>query len=195
MLKKIDSIINEKIVLLHSFSDMAFLSKVNQAGEIMGKAILSGKKILIAGNGGSAADAQHFAAEMVGRYTLERESLGAISLCVDPSIITSISNDYGYENVFSRQVHSLGNKGDIFFGISTSGNSCSVINAVREAKNKGLKVIGLLGNDGGVIAKESDISIIVSSNSTPRIQEMHIFIIHVLCEMIDGMYREKYDVG
>lgn len=195
MLNKIDSIINEKIMLLKNFSDMAFLSKINQAGEILGKAVLSGKKILIAGNGGSAADAQHFAAEMVGRYIFERESLGAVSLCVDPSVITSISNDYGYENVFSRQIHSLGNKGDIFFGISTSGNSCNIINAVREAKKKGLQVVGLLGNDGGVVAEESDIAIVVPSMNTPRIQEIHIFIIHLLCEMIDRMYREKYDVG
>lgn len=195
MVKEMDTIIKEKIMLLQRISDIDFLAKINQCGEILGQAVLFGNKILIAGNGGSAADAQHFAAEMVGRYVFERESLGAISLCVDPSIITSVSNDYGYENVFSRQVHSLGNKGDIFFGISTSGNSYNIINAVKEAKNKELKVIGLLGNDGGVIAKECDIAIVVPSNSTPRVQEMHIFIIHLLCEMIDRMYMEKNNVG
>ncbi len=195
MVKELDAIMKEKIMLLQRLSEVDFLDKVNEAGEILGRAVLAGKKILIAGNGGSAADAQHFAAELVGRYIFERESLGAISLCVDPSVITSVSNDYGYENVFSRQVYSLGNKGDVFFGISTSGNSCNIINAVREAKNRELKVLGLLGNDGGVIAKECDMAIVVPSDSTPRIQEMHIFIIHLLCEIIDRMYMEKNNVG
>ena len=191
MEKELDAIIKEKRMLLDKVSDIDFLAKVNKVGEILGKTVLAGNKILIAGNGGSAADAQHFAAEIVGRYIFERESLGAISLCVDPSVITSVSNDYGYDNIFSRQVHSLGNKGDVFLGISTSGNSCNIINGAREARNKKLKVIGLLGNDGGKFAKECDIDIVVPSNSTPRIQEMHIFIIHLLCEMIDRMYKEE----
>lgn len=191
MEKELDAIIKEKRMLLDKVSDIDFLAKVNKVGEILGKTVLAGNKILTAGNGGSAADAQHFAAEIVGRYIFERESLGAISLCVDPSVITSVSNDYGYDNIFSRQVHSLGNKGDVFLGISTSGNSCNIINGAREARNKKLKVIGLLGNDGGKFAKECDIAIVVPSNSTPRIQEMHIFIIHLLCEMIDRMYKEE----
>ena len=191
MEKELDAIIKEKRMLLDKVSDIDFLAKVNKVGEILGKTVLAGNKILIAGNGGSAADAQHFAAEIVGRYIFERESLGAISLCVDPSVITSVSNDYGYDNIFSRKVHSLGNKGDVFLGISTSGNSCNIINGAREERNKKLKVIGLLGNDGGKFAKECDIAIVVPSNSTPRIQEMHIFIIHLLCEMIDRMYKEE----
>lgn len=191
MAQALDSIIKEKIMLLRVFSDKDFLAKISEAGEILGEAVLSEKKVLLAGNGGSAADAQHFAAEMVGRYSVERDSLGAMSLCVDPSVITCIGNDYGYENIFSRQVRALGNEGDVFVGISTSGNSRNIVKAAREAKGKRLKVIGLLGNDGGEIAKECDIAIIVPSDSTPRIQEMHTFIIHLLCEMIEGIYMGK----
>lgn len=143
-------------------------------------------KILVCGNGGSAADSQHFVAELVGRYKLERRALPAIALTTDTSILTAIGNDYGYDQVFRRQVEALGTEGDIFFTISTSGNSSNCILAIDEARKKGMKVIGLLGKYGGKMKELCDISIIVPSNNTPRIQESHIMIIHIICEIMEN---------
>ncbi len=142
-------------------------------------------KILILGNGGSAADAQHIAAELVGRYKNERRSLAAIALTTDTSILTSISNDYGYENVFKRQIQALANKKDVVIGISTGGTSKNVINALGLASSLGCKIIGLSGRDGGEMNTICDVNIVVPSEDTPRIQEMHIFIGHTICHLID----------
>ena len=142
-------------------------------------------KILILGNGGSAADAQHIAAELVGRYKTERRGLPAIALTTDTSTITSISNDYGYENVFKRQIQALANEKDVVIGISTSGTSKNVINALRFANTLGCKVIGFSGKDGGDMNAICDVNIVVPSEDTPRIQEMHIFIGHTICHLID----------
>jgi D-sedoheptulose 7-phosphate isomerase len=149
------------------------------------KVYRNGKKIMIAGNGGSAADAQHFAAELVGRYGFDRPSLPSIALTTDSSNLTAIGNDYGYEYVFSRQLEGLGQEGDLFIGISTSGNSQNVINAFVSAKERGITTVALAGRDGGKMAVMADYAIIVPSNATPRIQESHLLIEHMLCDIIE----------
>lgn len=149
------------------------------------EALSSGNKLLVMGNGGSAADAQHFAAEIIGRFKMERRALPAIALTTDSSALTAIGNDYGFEAVFSRQVEGLGAPGDVVFGISTSGNSPNVLSALARGRELGCRTISLLGRDGGTIKSVSDISIIVPSNDTPRIQEGHITIIHIICDLIE----------
>ena len=145
----------------------------------------NGGKILIFGNGGSAADAQHIAAELVGRYKVERKGLPVIALTTDTSVLTSIGNDYGYHRVFDRQVEALANKGDVVIGISTSGSSANVISALKIAKDLGCKTIGFSGNGGGKMNAVCDINLIVPTEDTPRIQEMHILIGHTLCHLIE----------
>ncbi|WP_187647928.1 D-sedoheptulose 7-phosphate isomerase [Nitrosophilus labii] len=149
------------------------------------EALKNQKKILLFGNGGSAADAQHLAAELVGRFKKERRSLPAIALTTDTSALTAIGNDYGFEEVFARQLDGLANEGDVAIGISTSGNSENVLRALEIAKTKGCKTIGLSGRDGGKMAALCDANIVVPSNETPRIQEMHIMIGHIICNVID----------
>lgn len=149
------------------------------------------KKILIFGNGGSAADAQHIAAELIGRFKMDRKALPAIALTTDTSAITSIGNDYGFADIFSRQVEGLAEKGDVLFGISTSGNSLNVIKAFQKGKEKGCSSIALLGKDGGETKNICDLPIIISSYETPRIQEAHITICHIICEAIEKeLFRE-----
>jgi len=143
------------------------------------------KKIFICGNGGSAADCQHIASELTGRFIKDRIPINAIALTTDTSALTAISNDFSFNEVFSRQLQALGGPNDVLIAISTSGNSANIIEAVEFAKNKNIKVIGLLGNEGGKLGKICDISIIVPSTSTPRIQEAHILIGHTLCEGIE----------
>ena len=145
----------------------------------------NGGKILIFGNGGSAADAQHIAAEMVGRYKVERKGLPAIALTTDTSVLTSIGNDYGYNHVFDRQVEALANEGDAVIGISTGGSSANVISALKLANKLGCKTIGLSGRDGGEMNTLCDINLVVPAEDTPRIQEMHIVIGHTICHLID----------
>ena len=143
------------------------------------------KKTILAGNGGSAADAQHIAAELVGRYGFDRPSIPSLALTTDTSNLTAIGNDYGYDFVFSRQLEGMGQQGDIFIGISTSGNSKNIINAFKSAKQKDIITIALVGRDGGEMAKIADYAIVVPSDSTPRIQESHILIGHILCDIIE----------
>jgi len=152
------------------------------------KCFKEGHKIIIFGNGGSAADSQHFAAEFIGRFCAERESLPAISLTTDSSNLTAIGNDYSFEDIFSRQCESLVNQGDIIIGISTSGKSPNVIKALQTAKEKGGNTIGLLGNEGGEIKNIVDIAIIVPSKSTPRIQESHRLILHIICDIVEKQF-------
>ncbi len=147
--------------------------------------LIHGKKIYLFGNGGSAADAQHIAAELIGRYKIERKSIPAVSLTTDTSILSSLSNDYSFETIFSRQCESLVEKNDIVIAISTSGNSKNVINGINTSKIKGAKIIGLLGNNGGEIKNLVDIPIIVNSSSTDKIQEVHRVIYHIICELIE----------
>ena len=148
------------------------------------------KKILIAGNGGSAADAQHFAAELVGRFETERRGLAAIALTTDSSILTSVSNDYSYLSVFSRQIQAIASEGDLFIGISTSGNSENIIRAMEEAKKRKVHTIGFLGKDGGVLKNQCDLSLIAPSNQTARIQEMHELCIHMICSFVDDYFTK-----
>ncbi len=158
------------------------------AAASMTAALLADGKILSCGNGGSAADAQHFSSEMLNRFEMERPGLPAIALTTDASTLTSIANDYDFNEVFSKQVRALGRSGDILLGISTSGNSANVLQAVHAAQERGMRCIILSGRDGGDIAEalgENDIEIRVPSNSTARIQEVHILAVHCLCDLID----------
>jgi D-sedoheptulose 7-phosphate isomerase len=159
------------------------------AGVIATETLQGGHKILLCGNGGSAADAQHIAAELTGRYKIERRGLPAIALTTDTSALTAIGNDYGYDQIFSRQVEALAQKGDLLIGISTSGNSANVIYAMQQARELGCRTIGLSGKGGGKLSDVCDLNIIVPSDDTARIQEMHILIGHILCQLIDNEYR------
>lgn len=161
------------------------VSEIKQVASCLIEVVKKGNKILICGNGGSAADSQHFAAELTGRYKRERKALSAIALTTDTSALTAIGNDYGYKYVFSRQVEALAKGGDVLFGISTSGNSENILLAMQKAKELGCKNIVLSGRDGGEMKKVGDYNLIVPSNDTPRIQEMHIFIIHTLCDLLE----------
>jgi D-sedoheptulose 7-phosphate isomerase len=158
---------------------------VNQASTLISKAFVSGNKLMICGNGGSAADSQHIAAEMTGRFIKDRKPLPAIALTTDTSALTCIANDYSYEHVFARQVEALGHSGDILLAISTSGNSENVIRAMQVAKDLGVKTVALTGRDGGKINSLADFSIVVPSQTTARIQEAHIFIGHIICGLVE----------
>ncbi|HRE17259.1 MAG TPA: phosphoheptose isomerase [Rhodocyclaceae bacterium] len=163
---------------------------VAEAIEMMVGSLVNGGKILACGNGGSAADAQHFAAELVGRFERERQELAAIALTVDSSILTAIANDYSFNQVFSKQVRALGHAGDVLLAISTSGNSGNVIEAIRAAHDADMRVIALTGRGGGQIGellREQDIHLCVPADRTARIQETHLLIIHCLCDGIDGL--------
>ena len=149
------------------------------------EAYKNGNKTLIAGNGGSAADAQHIAGEFVSKFYFDRPGLASLALTTDTSIITAIGNDYGYEKLFSRQVQANGVKGDIFIGISTSGNSANIIEALKECKEKGIITVGLTGERGGKMAEMCDYCIKVPSNETPRVQEAHILIGHIICAVVE----------
>ena len=170
------------------------LSKVVRVVDAITGALKAGNKILIFGNGGSAADAQHIAAEFVNRFIIERPPLPAIALSTDTSVITSIGNDYDFSEIFSKQIRAIGQSGDVAWGISTSGKSPNVIKALEVAKKMGLITIALTGRDGGDIARMVDHSLDVSSNSTPRIQEVHITVSHVICEMVDYKLFQRPDI-
>lgn len=161
---------------------------INKIQEIANEVLASfkrGGKVIIFGNGGSAGDAQHMVGELIGRFKKERKGLPAISLAANTSSLTAISNDYSYDVSFKRQIEALGNPHDIAIGISTSGNSVNVIEAINYAKSHGLKTIALLGSGGGRLAEIADISFVVPSDETPRIQEAHILLIHIICELIE----------
>ena len=159
--------------------------KLEKCAEYIEKSIAEGHKVMFCGNGGSAADSQHLAAEFVGRFQKERKGLPAIALTVDTSVLTAVANDYGYETVFSRQVQALGEPGDVLVGISTSGNSKNVLLAIEEAKNKGMFCIGMTAEGGGKMAEVCDICLAVPAKITARAQEMHILMGHILCELVD----------
>lgn len=162
--------------------------KLEEASKLAVETLKNGNKILLCGNGGSAGDAQHIAAELTGRYKTERKGLPGIALTTDTSALTAIGNDYGYDRVFDRQVEALAQKGDLLIGISTSGNSKNVINALKLAKQMGCKTLGFSGRDGGAMNEVCDINLIVPSNDTPRIQEMHILFGHTICQIIDNEF-------
>ncbi len=166
-------------------NDEVLMKTIAEVGQACVELYKNGKKTLLAGNGGSAADAQHIAAELVGRYGFDRPSIPSIALTTDTSNLTAIGNDYGYDKVFSRQMEGMGSEGDLFIGISTSGNSENIVNAINAAKAKGVTTVALVGRDGGEMARISDYAIIVPSNATPRIQESHILIGHMICDIIE----------
>lgn len=161
-----------------------YAGKIGEMAGSLANCLKNGK-ILICGNGGSAADAQHFSAEIVGRYKKERKAMPAIALTTDSSILTAVGNDYGFEQIFARQVEALAKKGDALVIISTSGNSKNLVMAAKKAKEKGAYVFGLLGKKGGEVKKLCDFEITVPSDNTPRIQEMHCMIIHIICELVE----------
>lgn len=163
----------------------ALIPDIAKAGAIVKEALLTGHKILFCGNGGSAADAQHLAAEIVGRFQKERRAFPAIALTVDTSILTAVANDYGYDTVFRRQVQALGREGDVLIGISTSGNSANVLQAIDEARTQHMTVIGMTAIGGGKMKDICDICLAVPAKTTARAQEMHSMIGHILCEIAE----------
>ena len=169
--------------------------KIARAGEALAAALKSGRKVLSCGNGGSAADSQHFAAELVGRFERERPGLAGIALTTDTSALTAIANDYSYDSVFSKQVEALGQGGDFLLGISTSGNSKNVIAAIRSAHARGMRVIALTGRDGGEMGRmlrDDDFHLNVEHPRTMRVQEIHLLVVHCLCEVVDNViFGEK----
>lgn len=181
--------LNEHLDILKQLVN--FENKLVDICKLLKNTVNKSGKILICGNGGSAADSQHFAAELIGRFEFERDPISAISLTTDSSIITSISNDYNYSEIFSRQIKGLANEGDCLICFSTSGNSSNVINALRQCKINNIKTIGLLGNDGGVAKRLCDECLIIPSNNTARIQEAHIFIVHMICGILEQSLNAK----
>jgi len=166
----------------------ALPGKIAAGSDLMVNALLNGKKILCCGNGGSAADAQHFSAEILNRYEVERPALPAIALTTDTSTLTAIANDYHYNEVFSKQISALGQEGDVLLAISTSGHSPNVVEAIKAAHLRGMRVLALTGKDGGPMAEilqDNDVEVRVPDNKTAHIQECHIVVIHCLCELID----------
>ena len=180
--------VQESIKLKQGFFARETDRIVSQGNE-MAERLARGGKVIICGNGGSAADAQHFAAELSGRYVCERRALAGIALTTDTSALTAIGNDYGFDRIFARQAEALGRPGDVLVGISTSGNSENIIQAVEAAKPLGLMTLGLLGRDGGRLKDMMDDCLVVQSSVTARIQEIHIMVIHFWCEILDGRFK------
>ncbi|HEK20283.1 MULTISPECIES: D-sedoheptulose 7-phosphate isomerase [unclassified Mucilaginibacter] len=188
--------IEEEMVIEELYEHQQTLQKVIEtltgdieyACKMICACVQHGNKVLIAGNGGSAADAQHIAAELSGRFVKERRALPGIALTVDTSALTAIANDYGYDHVFSRQVEALARPGDLFIGISTSGNSKGILNAFASAAKAGCKTLGLSGRDGGKMNGICELNIVVPADVTARIQEMHILIGHILCKAVDDLF-------
>ena len=189
MLDEINQMFNNSIQVIQQSSSLS--SEILDAVLLIVQSIKNGNKLLVFGNGGSAADAQHISAELIGRFKLERKSFPAIALTTDSSILTSLANDYSFDLVFSRQCESLVNDGDVVIGISTSGNSKNVKLGMESAQKKGAKTIGLLGSNGGSIKSSSDIAIIVNSDDTANIQESHRVIYHIICNLVEKNLSEN----
>lgn len=181
----IKSSIETKLLLLN---DEAMLSKVEEAAAIITEAYKNGKKVLFCGNGGSAADAQHLAAEFSGRFYKDRKALPAEALHVNTSYLTAVANDYSFDVVYSRLVDGIGESGDVIFGISTSGNSKNIVNALIKAKEKGMICIAFTGQHGGQMKSCCDYLFNMPSNDTPRIQECHILVGHIICQLVEELY-------
>lgn len=186
MINIIHNEINEHLDVVRNSITLG--SEIEKAAKKCINALKNNGKILIFGNGGSSADAQHIAAELVSRYKTEREGLAAIALTTDTSILTAVGNDYGFDKIFSRQVEALANKGDVVIGISTGGTSVNVLNGFEQASKKKCDIIGFSGKGGGRFNEICNINLIVPSNDTPRIQEMHILIGHIICDLIEQSF-------
>ena len=191
--QRIGKLIEASIATKQSLLERAdVLMTVAKVSEILVSALRQGNKVLLFGNGGSAADAQHIAAELVGRFAFDRPALPALALSVNSSCVTAIGNDYGYDQVFSRQLEALARPGDIAIGISTSGNSCNILRAMAAARKIGLHSVALTGSTGGSLKTTADHCICVPSNETPRIQECHILIGHIISELVEyELFHEK----
>ena len=187
MLKMVEKELQAHKEMIEKTIEM-MIPQIEEASKLIVKTLKARNKVLLCGNGGSAADAQHIAAELTGRYKTERRGLPAIALTTDTSALTAIANDYGYDRIFDRQVEGLAQEGDLLIGISTSGNSLNVISAFATAKLKGCTTLGLSGNNGGDMTRLCHLNLIVPSNDTPRIQEMHILIGHILCQAVDDAF-------
>lgn len=190
MIEEIKSMLVESSNLKNELSEK-YSDKIEECANLILNCLKNNKKILLIGNGGSATQASHIAAEFTGRYKLDRKAFSAIALTTDQAAITAIGNDYDFDKVFERQVEALGNEGDVLIALSTSGNSQNIINAIIKAKQMNIKVIGLLGKDGGKQKNTSNVEIIVPSDNTPRIQEAHITILHIICELVEKELFEK----
>jgi D-sedoheptulose 7-phosphate isomerase len=187
MLKMIEEELNAHKTTIEKTIEV-MIPQIEEASKLVIKTLKNGNKILLCGNGGSAADAQHIAAELTGRYKTERRGLAGIALTTDTSALTAIANDYGYDRIFDRQVESLAREGDLLIGISTSGNSMNIMSALAVAKLLGCRTIGLSGKEGGEMNRICHINLIVPSDDTPRIQEMHILIGHIICQAVDDAF-------
>jgi len=186
--KTIDSIFDNSLEIISN--SKVLNNRISDSIDAILKSLQNNGKIIIFGNGGSAADAQHFAAEFIGRFEKERDAIPAIALTTDSSIITSLANDYSFDKIFERQCEALIQPNDIIFVLSTSGNSPNVINGAKVAKKKNIISIGLLGNNGGNLKDHLTIPIIVTSNSTPRIQEVHRIILHAICQIVEDNFSK-----
>jgi D-sedoheptulose 7-phosphate isomerase len=184
---KILSQIQEHQVVIQNVCESGFIAQIDAVCKLIKDALNNGNKVLLFGNGGSASDAQHIAAEFTGRFVKNRRAYPAIALTTDTSALTAIANDYGFEKIFARQVEALAQPGDVLIGISTSGNSANVIEGLLQGKKTDCKLVGFTGNDGGQMSEICDITLVVNSNITARIQEAHILIGHILCSDIDDM--------
>jgi D-sedoheptulose 7-phosphate isomerase len=192
LLARVQKAVAESISLKQQFA-AAQGEAVVAAAQTLAEVLQSGGKLLLFGNGGSAADAQHLAAEFVNRFQVERPPLAALALTTDTSILTAVANDYDFVQVFAKQVRALGRPGDLALGLSTSGNSPNVVEGLKAARELGLKTLALSGRDGGPVAAAAELALIVPSWNTPRIQEVHITIGHVLCDLVDYLlYPEKF---
>lgn len=183
--------IDEKMEVLQALQEQDYFEVLDTVYQVIADCFHNGKKLILAGNGGSSSDAQHFAGELMGKFEKTRIALPAIALTPDSSVMTCICNDYGFEQCFARQIEGMGQKGDVFFAISTSGNSRNIVNAVECAKQKGMKTILLSGKTGGALAEMCDYKLLVPSEHVSRIQEIHIFTIHTLCELIDEEFMKE----
>ncbi|NQU12892.1 MAG: D-sedoheptulose 7-phosphate isomerase [Desulfobacteraceae bacterium] len=181
-----DSLKVKEVFIKESIPNLIFLA------EKVALAFTADRKLLLCGNGGSAADAQHLAAEFVNRFTLERPPLPAIALTTDTSVITSIGNDYSFEQIFSKQIKALGMEGDVLLTITTSGNSRNLLLAARDAKRQGIYTVGLLGKDGGELAGLVDMALVVKAENTARVQESHILAGHILCHLVDYILFQRH---
>lgn len=181
----VDRVFGETIAI-HQHVRQAGGDDIVRAAELVGDTLRAGRTVFSCGNGGSAADAQHFAAELVGRFVRERQAFPAVALTTDTSTLTAVANDYSYEQVFARQVEAHGRPGDLLIALSTSGNSPNVLAAARSARARGMKTIALTGKDGGALGRAADLHVNVPSSSTARVQEVHCTVLHIVCELVES---------
>lgn len=189
---QIQKIINQHISIVSNLNNKIILNEIENVVDVITKALSKGKRIYLCGNGGSAADAQHLAAEFTGRFLLERTSLPAEALHCNTSYLTAVGNDYGFDKVYSRIIDGIASEGDILIGLSTSGNSENILNAFKSANSKGIETVLFSGQSGGKMINFSDYKFLIASDSTPRIQECHILIGHIICELVEkNIFHEK----